>query len=311
MFTSPDDHLVTPVPAGTYREPFCGFRRPSESETGVVNDTPKPPHSGPVWRVSDYRGSYYGNGALSTAGPTGDHLRRRASSWDTGCRRSPEHDELDRLNTVAKLHDSRNAHPLLGLHFRNVLGDALRAERGLARRLSRVTRRPARHRVRPELVHVLRNPAGATVHSRVGRGDDVAGSARSSSTSRARERPIPSRRARCRPWSNGPTASPRCSTISGVSEAVLLAVGRRVRARGAVRGDTSVAHHRAGRARRLRRCGRHPTRSRRSPSCDGPHVGQREDPTCGESGHAVERGDPGNVGSAWNVWRRAQRTVLS
>ena len=28
--------------------------------------------------------------------------------------------------------------PLLGLHFRNVLGDALRAERGLARRLSRV-----------------------------------------------------------------------------------------------------------------------------------------------------------------------------
>ena len=28
-----------------------------------------------------------------------------------------------------------------------------------------------------------------------------------------------------------------------------------------------------------------------------------------ESGHAVERGDPGNVGSAWNAWRRAQRTV--
>ena len=28
--------------------------------------------------------------------------------------------------------------PLLGLHFRNVLGDALRAERGLARRVSRL-----------------------------------------------------------------------------------------------------------------------------------------------------------------------------
>ena len=67
--------------------------------------------------------------------------------------------------------------PLLGLHFRNVLGDALCAERGLARRLSRVTRRCSRHRVRPELVHVLRVSSGATVHSGVGRGDDVARSA--------------------------------------------------------------------------------------------------------------------------------------
>ena len=83
----------------------------------------------------------------------------------------------------------------------------------------------------------------------------------------------------------------------GSREAVLLAVDARVRARGAVRGDTSVAHHRAGRARRLRRCGRHPTGSRRIPSCDGPHVGQRGDSTSDESGHAVERGDPGNVGS--------------
>ena len=33
----------------------------------------------------------------------------------------------------------------------------------------------------------------------------------------------------------------------GSSEAVLVAVGIGVRARGAVRGDTSVAHHRAGR----------------------------------------------------------------
>src|SRR5260370_12192699 len=83
----------------------------------------------------------------------------------------------------------------------------------------------------------------------------------------------------------------------GSSEAVLLAVGHRVRARCAVRGDTSVAHHRAGRARRLCRCGRHPNGSRRTPSCDGPHVGQREDSTSDESGHAVERGDPGYVGS--------------
>jgi hypothetical protein len=39
VYTSPDTHLVTPVPAGTYREPFCGFRRPSESETGMAKDT--------------------------------------------------------------------------------------------------------------------------------------------------------------------------------------------------------------------------------------------------------------------------------
>ena len=40
----------------------------------------------------------------------------------------------------------------------------------------------------------------------------------SSLTSRARERPIPSRRVRCRHWSNGQTASPRCSTISAVTK---------------------------------------------------------------------------------------------
>ncbi len=39
----------------------------------------------------------------------------------------------------------------------------------------------------------------------------------------------------------------------GSREAVLVAIERRVRASGAVRGDTSVSHHRAGRARGLRR----------------------------------------------------------
>ena len=42
----------------------------------------------------------------------------------------------------------------------------------------------------------------------------------------------------------------------GSREAVLVALERRVRARCAVRGDTSVSYHRAGRARRLRRRGR-------------------------------------------------------
>ena len=39
-----------------------------------------------------------------------------------------------------------------------------------------------------------------------------------SSISQAPERLIPSRGARCRPWSYGPTASPQCSTISGVAK---------------------------------------------------------------------------------------------
>ena len=39
----------------------------------------------------------------------------------------------------------------------------------------------------------------------------------------------------------------------GSREAVLLAIDRRVRDGGAVRSDTSVPHHRAGRARGLRR----------------------------------------------------------
>ena len=42
----------------------------------------------------------------------------------------------------------------------------------------------------------------------------------------------------------------------GSREAVLLAFDRRVRAGGAVRGNTSVPHHRAGRARGLRRSDR-------------------------------------------------------
>ena len=48
-----------------------------------------------------------------------------------------------------------------------------------------------------------------------------------------------------------------------------------------------------------------PTRSRRNPSCGVPHVGQREGPTFGESGHAVERGS-GHRGPGWNAWPSAQ-----
>src|ERR1700682_5494426 len=66
---------------------------------------------------------------------------------------------------------------LLGLDFSNVLGDALCDERGLARRLPRFTPWCSRHRVRPELVQLLRNSARASVPSRVDRGNVIAWSA--------------------------------------------------------------------------------------------------------------------------------------
>ena len=50
---------------------------------------------------------------------------------------------------------------------------------------------------------------------------------------------------------------------------------------------------------------------RGSPRCHGRHVGHGRIPTCDQSGHAVERGDPGSVGSAWNAWRRARGPLHS
>lgn len=47
------------------------------------------------------------------------------------------------------------------------LVDALRAERGSARRLPRITRRSSRHCDRPELVHLLRARSGATVRRHI------------------------------------------------------------------------------------------------------------------------------------------------
>ena len=43
--------------------------------------------------------------------------------------------------------------------------------------------------------------------------------------------------------------------------------------------------------------------------CHGRHVGHRGIQTRDQPGHAVERGDPGSVGAAWNAWRRARATV--
>ncbi len=62
--------------------------------------------------------------------------------------------------------------------------------------------------------------------------------------------PLP--RMRCPPWNIGPTASPRSSTISAVTEAILFAVDGAFVGCGAVRGDASVAHVRTRRAGGLR-----------------------------------------------------------
>ena len=121
--------------------------------------------------------------------------------------------------------------PLLGLDFRNVLGDAVCDERGLARRLSRLTRGRARHRVRPELVHCCEHlPELPSVQGWV-----------EAMTSLGRliffDQPGTwsfrscRRRARCQPWSNGPTASPRCSTLSGAAERLWSRASARSRRR--------------------------------------------------------------------------------
>jgi hypothetical protein len=66
---------------------------------------------------------------------------------------------LSTLKGTAREQHKRRRHapldPLLGLHFRNVLGDALRDERRLARCLSRLVRECSRHSFRPELVNEL------------------------------------------------------------------------------------------------------------------------------------------------------------
>ena len=87
----------------------------------------------------------------------------------------------------------------------------------------------------------------------------------------------------------------------GSREAVLLATDGAFATSGAVRGDTSVSHHRAGCARGLREL-RYATAKWRDQEADGiPHRvvamwGDAGVPTCVQSGHAVERGDPGSVG---------------
>ena len=140
--------------------------------------------------------------------------------------------------------------PRLCLDFRHVLGDALCDERRLACRLPRVTPWRSRHRVRPELVHVLRNPAGTAVAARVGRGGDIAGTAdllrpaghgsvRSCRAGRAADLGAVGRQhhggaRRSRQHRSGPSRRRRCGNTSRT-----------------VCSNASVSHDRARRARRL------------------------------------------------------------
>ena len=151
---------------------------------------------------------------------------------------------------------------------------------------------------------------GAAVHSRVGRGDDIArsadllrpaghGSVRSRHAGRAADLGAMGRQhhrgaRRSRESRSGP---PR--------------VRRRVRAGGAVRGNTSVPHNRAGRARGLRgSVGASPTRPRKSSLRWSP-CGARG--SCSMSSIRTCRGTrrSGQRGLEWNAWRRAQGPSLS
>ena len=88
---------------------------------------------------------------------------------------------------------------------------------------------------------------------------------------------------------------------------------RRVRDSGAVRGDTSVPHHRAGRARGLRRCeaARADSFKTKADAAHGRACGARE--RCSMSSIRTCRGTrrSGQRGLGWNAWRPAQGRLLS
>ena len=186
------------------------------------------------------------------------------------------------------------------LHFRNVLGDALRAEWRFARRLSRVTRRycatscSPRARffcceVLPELPSIQGWVEAMTSLGRLIFFDQPGTGVSDPVTPGA----LPT----LEQWADSITA---VLDDLGSSEAVLLAVGGALRHGGALRGDTSVPHHRAGRAPGLSRIPLlNATMGSPRRICSLPRQPCGERARCNallESGHAVERGDPGNLG---------------
>ena len=235
--------------------------------------------------------------------PLRGRLRVRVGRGETyfACRSVcvPGGGELAKYTLVpARLLPDAKLDALLGLHFRNVLGDALRAERGLARRLPHVsakvlatscssrpgspTARSSRSCRRMQgwveamtslgrLIFLDQPGTGASDPVDPGRDADLGAMGRQHHRGARRSRH----------WRSGPRRHQR-----------------HARDGGAVRRDTSVPHHRAGRARRLRGSVRStPDGSRGKRAAMAAMWGTGEYAPRDQSGHAVERGDPGSVGS--------------
>ena len=157
----------------------------------------------------------------------------------------------------------------------------------------------------PNWFTMLRAFSGAAVPSRVGRGDDVARSAHLL-------RPTGHRSVRSRHAGRAANVGTmgrqhhRSARRSRESRSGTPRAELRVRASGAVRGNTSVPHHRAGRARGLRRSakrtdGTHPEEFLAA----WRHVGHGRDTACSiRTCRGTRRS--GQRGPEWNVWRRAQ-----
>ena len=176
---------------------------------------------------------------------------------------------------------------------------ALNGDLRVAYRASRD--RSSRHRVRPELVHELRGLSGATVPSRVGRGDDIA---RSADLLRpAGHRSLRSRHAgraadlgaMGRQHHRGARRSRKSAKRSSSRSPA------RSRQRRCSRRHIRLAPPRwsCSRATQIRLCNALTGSIPRNCSRAWPRMwGTGEIRTCDQSGHAVERGDPGNLGTA-------------
>jgi hypothetical protein len=157
------------------------------------------------------------------------------------------------VRDLATMHDTE-PQPLLGLHFRNILGDALCVERGLECRLSRVARGSARRSVRPELVHHLElfpelPSISGWVEAMTALGRliflDQPGTGASDPVE-------PGALPTLEQWTDSITA---VLDALGSSQAVLITAPGANRNRGAIRGNVSIAHSRVGRAgERSRSC---------------------------------------------------------
>ena len=165
----------------------------------------------------------------------------------------------------------------------------------------------ARHCVRAELVHLLRGHSGVAVHSGLDRGDDIARPADLLRPARHGSVRSRSRRAHCRRWSNGPTASPRCSTISAVgkrssSRSTALSPRRRYSRR-----RTPPVRRRWSCSSAMRPYERPRSIPRSRPRSWSAMWGTGEIPTCRSIQTCRGTKRSGQRGHEWNAWRPARR----